>query len=323
MYIKIKHIKNSLLIMACVFFAGVNYLTYVKADTNDSSCKSSIDSDCDGLTNEEELLYNTDITNKDSDGDGYSDGVEVKSGYSPTIAAPDDRAKPMTSAEDESTPAVAGTSSTESYAQEFNSLIESKGANPITTIEVQEFVDKTIVEKAGPALTFENLPLIEREQIKILAQPYGNLSEEEKKKRELEDAAKYLEKIIYLLISNAPVEIKTAQDVESFKTKFEDHLATTSDPASVVFFSDLGDRLGLFSEQLAVVEVPEAMVEMHIKFFRLVLGTLELQNMPTPNSSDPLGNMLTLTKVTQLSELFGDFFVNDLAEYFKQFEAVK
>ncbi|MFH1564566.1 MAG: hypothetical protein ABIC82_01825 [bacterium] len=41
------------------------------------------DDDQDGLTNQEEILYNTDPFNSDTDGDGYSDGDEVKNGYNP------------------------------------------------------------------------------------------------------------------------------------------------------------------------------------------------------------------------------------------------
>lgn len=42
-----------------------------------------IDSDNDGLTDEEEIFLGTDPNNPDSDGDGYSDGEEVKNGYDP------------------------------------------------------------------------------------------------------------------------------------------------------------------------------------------------------------------------------------------------
>src|SRR6266704_2992979 len=93
MYIQIKHIKQTLLILAIVFFAGFNYLTFVKADNNTAQkgCDKSIDSDCDGLTNAEEKLYGTNPNSSDTDGDGYSDGVEVKSGYDPTKPAPGDK----------------------------------------------------------------------------------------------------------------------------------------------------------------------------------------------------------------------------------------
>ncbi|MFH1187647.1 MAG: thrombospondin type 3 repeat-containing protein, partial [bacterium] len=41
------------------------------------------DDDKDGLTNQEEIFYGTDINNPDTDGDGFSDGDEVKNGYNP------------------------------------------------------------------------------------------------------------------------------------------------------------------------------------------------------------------------------------------------
>ena len=43
----------------------------------------NIDSDQDGLSDEEEIFYGTDKNNPDSDGDSYLDGEEVKKGYNP------------------------------------------------------------------------------------------------------------------------------------------------------------------------------------------------------------------------------------------------
>jgi hypothetical protein len=45
---------------------------------------SPVDSDSDGLSDDiETLVYHTDINNSDTDGDGFSDGKEVDTGYSP------------------------------------------------------------------------------------------------------------------------------------------------------------------------------------------------------------------------------------------------
>jgi len=41
------------------------------------------DSDGDGLSDAEEVIYGTEIFNPDTDGDGYSDGDEVKNGFNP------------------------------------------------------------------------------------------------------------------------------------------------------------------------------------------------------------------------------------------------
>ena len=44
------------------------------------------DGDQDGLTKAEEAIFKTDITRKDTDNDGFTDGAEVEGGYSPILA---------------------------------------------------------------------------------------------------------------------------------------------------------------------------------------------------------------------------------------------
>jgi hypothetical protein len=50
-----------------------------------------LDSDNDGLTDQDERLYNTDPYNEDTDNDGYLDGQEVASGYDPLKPSPGDK----------------------------------------------------------------------------------------------------------------------------------------------------------------------------------------------------------------------------------------
>ncbi len=54
-----------------------------KVILSNSELPSSLDSDKDGLTDEEEKFYKTDPLLLDTDGDGYSDGAEVAGLYSP------------------------------------------------------------------------------------------------------------------------------------------------------------------------------------------------------------------------------------------------
>ncbi len=44
------------------------------------------DGDRDGLTKSQEIKFGTNLLNPDTDGDGYTDGAEVKNGYSPLVA---------------------------------------------------------------------------------------------------------------------------------------------------------------------------------------------------------------------------------------------
>lgn len=55
-------------------------------NTSGVSLPSSEDTDSDGLTDSEELLYGTALANPDSDGDTFMDGEEVLNGYDPARA---------------------------------------------------------------------------------------------------------------------------------------------------------------------------------------------------------------------------------------------
>ena len=61
-----------------VFFSLLVFGTafFVFADDDSNGKNIFQDSDQDGLSNDEEKLYGTDPNNRDSDGDGYRDGVE-------------------------------------------------------------------------------------------------------------------------------------------------------------------------------------------------------------------------------------------------------
>ena len=48
-----------------------------------SGSSSSVDSDGDGLTDDMEAVYRTDVNNPDTDGDGFNDGDEIDGGYDP------------------------------------------------------------------------------------------------------------------------------------------------------------------------------------------------------------------------------------------------
>lgn len=67
---------------------NLNLNTNINTNTNtntDNNNDNSVDTDNDGLTYNEELTFGTSPNNDDTDHDGYKDGAEVKSLYSPLL----------------------------------------------------------------------------------------------------------------------------------------------------------------------------------------------------------------------------------------------
>ncbi len=92
-------IKIVLVIVAIVAgFLVYKLAQYVHAVANQNSTlqqgtplpTANQDVDNDGLSNQQESIWNSDPFNPDSDGDGFKDGEEVDSGHNPLIPGPDD-----------------------------------------------------------------------------------------------------------------------------------------------------------------------------------------------------------------------------------------
>jgi hypothetical protein len=83
---------KKLVTMAAATFA-VFAMTYFAMAEN-KGANVFLDSDQDGLTDQEEKALGTNPNVADTDGDGYSDGAEIKSGYNPLKPAPGDRLIP-------------------------------------------------------------------------------------------------------------------------------------------------------------------------------------------------------------------------------------
>ena len=328
MYIKIKHIKKFLLVVACMFFASVNYFTYVKAstprlDSFGKQCDTTIDSDCDGLTNAEEKLYGTDPNNPDTDGDGYSDGIEVRSGYDPLKPAPGDKlpslaATPTTSSTISSSSQSTTASLTDALTQNFKTFVASKGNQSVSTTDVSNFISSDLADNMGTPITADTLPAVDSSTIKTIDQTYPTLSAAAKKAQINADAQKYFETLIYLIISNSPTPITSRDDLAAFNKDFMTHVASLSTTSpDYVYFSDIGNRLDLLLNQLSSLEVPQTLLPLHIKMIRITKGFLELRNVST-DSNDPISKMELLSKIQTLTGIATNFLSNDVANYLKQ-----
>ncbi|MDP1846037.1 MAG: thrombospondin type 3 repeat-containing protein [Candidatus Moranbacteria bacterium] len=96
--------KNIAVLAASI---AVFAITFFAMAQNQNSNTIFLDSDQDGLTDQEEKMIGTDPYKADTDGDGYGDGAEVKSGFNPLKAAPGDQLFPEATVSSANEPAAA------------------------------------------------------------------------------------------------------------------------------------------------------------------------------------------------------------------------
>lgn len=290
-----------------VFSVGLGF--YVLAQVENAINKNVFgDTDQDGLSDTEEKAYGTNPSNADTDNDGYSDGVELKSGYDPLKPAPNDKlAMQNTSAQSDT-----GVSTlTSGLAEKIRALVEQKNSanESISVDELSSVVTGDLEEKVGPKITFETLPAIERKDLKIKEQDYDDLSDEEKAERIRRDNKEYTKDILYLLFTNAPKTIQTEADFASFQSEFSEKLSgLSSDNPDYDYFRNFASKLEIAVEQAKEIEVPESIVDVHIKLIQLTNGYLALRDSSLPGIEDPTSRIIIMSRAKMLMELTYTFF---------------
>lgn len=289
----------------CIF----SFAFFVVAQENSTSDKNIfLDSDQDGLSDDEEKTYGTDPNNRDTDGDGYSDGAEVKSGYDPTKPAPGDKiindTQQLTTNDLQQN--GGGENLTQELSEEVANLINQKaGENQDIALEdLDALIEKTTSEE----LTFDDLPAVDEKEIKIKKQNYSKLSDEEQEAKKKEDALEYLTTVAYIFINNSPQKITDQSDLEKMFQEIVNRVESfSSNLSDVSYFENLADRGQSALEQLREVEVPENFVDFHIKGIKLVKYATSLKNEARPSSNDPISSIVNLSKVQNLMNLTTDF----------------
>jgi len=134
----------------------------------DSNDKNK-DSDSDGLMDWQEITWQTDSCRADTDGDGYVDGEEVASGYSPTQPAPNDELSDT----DSINPRPLPKNLTQALAQNLSGKTIKGGLgsalgsdilatpNQVINVAIQEVINEAIQEFSLPNISDEEINISE------------------------------------------------------------------------------------------------------------------------------------------------------------------
>ncbi|MEK7598147.1 MAG: hypothetical protein AAB487_00215 [Patescibacteria group bacterium] len=314
---KIKNIKLSLLILGGLMIFSFAFFSYADNESN-SNKNVVLDSDQDGLTDAEERTYGTNPQKSDTDGDGYSDGTEVKSGYDPLKPAPGDR---IIEEETTSLPATEAAGSeenlTDSMVNRVSALMNGDltGQNQDVSMEdVQEIIEEAMSAKVTEA----DLPQVSKDEIKIKKQDYAKLSATERTAKEKEDFVKYSTAIAYIISSNSTKPITSESDLKSTTDSVVQQISTamlTRNPALLEGLSQNGEKM---LNQMKEVEVPEDLVDLHVKGLAFAKYAMTLKDSLSPNLADPFSDLVKFSKMQSFGEVllgFGSEMQSKITQY--------
>lgn len=285
-----------------------------------------LDSDQDGLSDEEEKAYGTDPNNADSDGDGYSDGAEIMSGYDPLKPSPGDRVvteetsssiiemqeSVTANGEDET-----GTTTDEVVVEEnLTNEVSFQVANMINnsgsedgSITIDQ-IDILLEDALNQEVTFEDLPEIDDEDIKIKKQNYDEFSEEKQKTKRKEDALEYLTVLSYIGVNNLPTAVTSMGDLEIFSQEIITQSSLASTSLDTSYFKDLAGKSEKALEQMKDVEVPEEFLDLHKRGLQLAKYGNELGETTELDPNDPIASIAGVSRVQSFMMLGQDFSAN-------------
>lgn len=294
---KIKNEKYSLSLIVLASLLFLSLVFYVAAqEKSNSSGNIFLDSDQDGLSDEEEKIYGTDPQNSDTDGDGYSDGAEVKTGYDPAKPAPGDKIATASEINLRKADNVESKDNlTQKVAQKISDLTSSPQDEEVTLEKINSLVDESLNSENDDIE--EQLPKISQEDIKIKKQNYSHLSEEKAKEKKKEDFVEYMAAFYYILSSNSPEPITSFSDINKIMSSFTFDIIGSLNSRNSSSLDKLSQISEKSLEQLKEVEVPEELVDLHIKALRFALYAENLKSSIDSPEDDPLKDIVNLSKV--------------------------
>lgn len=254
------------------------------------------DADQDGLSGEEEKVFGTDPASSDTDGDSYSDGVEIESGYDPLKPAPGDRITPEVVATESETADPNAVNLTDIASDELAALVEEKqeSQEELTPDDLNAAVAK-VLENANEEVV---LPEVDIDKIKI-KELSDKLDETEKKLKQKEDTLEYLTTVSYIVMSNSPTMIRSKEDVSSFLAKSSQELIVSFTTGNFEILDDLDTKSKKILEEIEGVEVPVNMVGTHMKAVQIVKFASGLGNKirAIDPVEDPIRQILELSRL--------------------------
>ncbi len=321
-------------ILAATF--AVFAATYFAMAQSSNGKNIFLDSDQDGLTDQEEKALGTNPLKADTDGDGYSDAKEIMSGYNPLKPAPGDQLFTVAP-----TIADSNSASDSQIGQDLSSLsanallssadtdsLSSDPDNPNLTSEmINNFLKMTIDKSEGSADFMNNptfsqedldkivqssltnvdiekeLPEIRDDEIKILP-PVDDkdLSTEEIKAKEKAEIEKYLSATAFVFASNAPFSVDEPNNLSASLNTESKNIMSAIISGDQEKIDEYAKKTRESIDQMKKIEVPYVLKDVHKSALQLAIYTLDFKDGVAVDSTDPLKSLASLSSLQAVAE---------------------
>ena len=197
-----------------------------------------------------------------------------------------------------------GNNLTEQVAQQLSSLTAGTDGSDqqVSVDQLKNIISGTVSKQFSDS----DLPAIDPNDIKIKKQNYtGTAAQIQTKKKE--DFINYIVAVYYIISSSSPKPITNNDDVSSLSNYMIQTIAnslTTRDSSQLNDLSKSGQKI---LDQLKDVEVPEDVLNIHVKGLQFAKYAIALKPDVDANTADPMADLVNISKMESFIEAMISF----------------
>lgn len=204
---------------------------------------------------------------------------------------------------------------TKDVARKLSALTTSSDPadQQISLESLQKSIDASLNQKFSET----DLPEISSDSIKIKKQKYKGTADQIKAKKK-EDFANYMVAVYYVLSSNSPKPITSNSDVISTFNSLVFDIATSIGSRQSSALDEIQKSGEKMFTQLQDIEVPEDLIDLHLKGLKFAQYTMSIKNDVASNDADPLLDLSNLARMESFVGTLSGFFEeaqNKFTEY--------
>lgn len=200
---------------------------------------------------------------------------------------------------------TSGLNLTDQMAEKITELTNQTDSSDqdVSLSQIQDLVDQALNTNTDQS----DLPTISKDDVKILKQDYSKLSATDAAARKKQDFLNYLVAVYYIISSNSPTPLTSSQNITTISEQITNDVFGALDSGNTQTLDELSKSGDKMLDQLKDVQVPEDVVDIHMKALSYALYAKNLEKYVTPNADDPLGTIANLSKV--------EGYISDLTDF--------